>query len=215
MRKLFLALIGATALTVASAPANAAVTILFNNPTGNLGDDHDYTSGNLTVTASGYSDSFVDADLYGKADPQADENGLGLADDPVGGNFEIWADKAFIQLDVSQLFGLADGIDFFMNSTTQGETWAVWGSNTDAAGQLFATLLLTGTDEGIWHSLPGFGQYAFYNFFSTAHVGGQDVLLGGIRIHETPEPATWAMMLLGFGAIGLSFRRRQRALAAT
>jgi len=30
-----------------------------------------------------------------------------------------------------------------------------------------------------------------------------------------PEPATWAMMLLGFGAIGLSMRhRRRKALQA-
>lgn len=27
-----------------------------------------------------------------------------------------------------------------------------------------------------------------------------------------PEPATWAMMLLGFGAVGFSMRRRRRAL---
>lgn len=29
-----------------------------------------------------------------------------------------------------------------------------------------------------------------------------------------PEPATWAMMVAGFGAIGISFRRRRRALLA-
>jgi hypothetical protein len=29
-----------------------------------------------------------------------------------------------------------------------------------------------------------------------------------------PEPATWAMMLLGFGAIGASLRRRRRRIAA-
>ncbi|HEX8838885.1 MAG TPA: PEPxxWA-CTERM sorting domain-containing protein, partial [Sphingomicrobium sp.] len=28
-----------------------------------------------------------------------------------------------------------------------------------------------------------------------------------------PEPATWAMMLLGFGAIGVSMRRRKPVLA--
>jgi len=44
-----------------------------------------------------------------------------------------------------------------------------------------------------------------------------DVLRGvdhGIRgfLVAVPEPATWAMMLLGFGAIGLAFRRR-RSLA--
>lgn len=35
--------------------------------------------------------------------------------------------------------------------------------------------------------------------------------LGGVTA-AVPEPGTWAMMLLGFGAIGFSMRRRQRAL---
>ena len=47
-------------------------------------------------------------------------------------------------------------------------------------------------------------------------------LSSGINAFETdnysirppvPEPATWAMMLLGFGAVGLSFRRRRRERA--
>ncbi|HWJ59374.1 MAG TPA: PEPxxWA-CTERM sorting domain-containing protein [Sphingomicrobium sp.] len=29
-----------------------------------------------------------------------------------------------------------------------------------------------------------------------------------------PEPATWAMMLIGFGAMGWSIRRRRGSLAA-
>ncbi len=27
-----------------------------------------------------------------------------------------------------------------------------------------------------------------------------------------PEPATWAMMIAGFGAVGVAMRRRQRAV---
>jgi len=33
------------------------------------------------------------------------------------------------------------------------------------------------------------------------------------QISAVPEPATWAMMLLGFGVIGTSLRRRRKALA--
>ena len=32
--------------------------------------------------------------------------------------------------------------------------------------------------------------------------------IGGISVSAIPEPATWAMLLLGFGAIGWSLRRR-------
>ncbi|GAA4712082.1 PEPxxWA-CTERM sorting domain-containing protein [Sphingomonas lutea] len=34
--------------------------------------------------------------------------------------------------------------------------------------------------------------------------------LDNLRIGSVPEPATWAMMLLGFGAIGYRIRRRRR-----
>ena len=33
------------------------------------------------------------------------------------------------------------------------------------------------------------------------------------RLFSVPEPASWAMMIAGLGAIGVSFRRRRRALA--
>jgi len=32
---------------------------------------------------------------------------------------------------------------------------------------------------------------------------------------EVPEPATWAMMLVGFGAIGMATRRRNAAVRVT
>ena len=41
------------------------------------------------------------------------------------------------------------------------------------------------------------------------------VQVGGSQVGAVPEPGTWAMMLLGFGAVGYSMRRRKRpALAA-
>jgi hypothetical protein len=203
MRKVFLALFSATALSIAPA-AHADVNINFSSPPGELDDDQDYSAGGLTVTASGYTTTDVDEHLFGK-NLGGDENGVGLVTD---GQHEIYGPDAFIQLDVSQILGLATGADFFMNSTTNGEQWSVWGSDTDAGGKVGGTLLLTGSDEGVLHALPGWGLYDFYNFFA---VGANDnVLLGGLTIHEAvPEPATWAMMLLGFGAIGVAFRRRR------
>jgi hypothetical protein len=50
---------------------------------------------------------------------------------------------------------------------------------------------------------------AYLNIHTTAFPGGE---IRGFLV-AVPEPATWAMMLLGFGAIGLAFRRR-RSLAA-
>jgi hypothetical protein len=50
---------------------------------------------------------------------------------------------------------------------------------------------------------------AYLNIHTTAFPGGE---IRGFLV-AVPEPATWGMMLLGFGAIGLAFRRR-RSLAA-
>lgn len=44
---------------------------------------------------------------------------------------------------------------------------------------------------------------------------GADGQMGGhIDIRGVPEPATWAMMLLGFGAVGFAMRRRRAPVLA-
>lgn len=40
--------------------------------------------------------------------------------------------------------------------------------------------------------------------------GFRNVQLRNLSISAVPEPSTWAMMLLGFGAMGVSMRRRRR-----
>jgi hypothetical protein len=39
---------------------------------------------------------------------------------------------------------------------------------------------------------------------------GYNTTLGGTPVSDVPETATWAMMLVGFGAIGASMRKRRR-----
>ena len=46
---------------------------------------------------------------------------------------------------------------------------------------------------------------------------GAGSLGGSITIRQAtavPEPATWAMMLIGFGAVGFAMRRRQKPVLA-
>ena len=54
--------------------------------------------------------------------------------------------------------------------------------------------------------------YTVY-FSGTSPAGG--AVIGNVTIGAVPEAATWAMMLIGFGAIGVAMRRgrRQEALA--
>ena len=44
---------------------------------------------------------------------------------------------------------------------------------------------------------------------------GQGAFGGNVAFTAVPEPATWGMMLLGFGAVGFAMRRRRYRLIAT
>ena len=224
--RIFLGLMAGVAICTASA-ANASTTIDFGSQPGNLGSTATYSSGGLTVVASGYSDGFnfsAATDLYGK-NSGGDEQGLGLAADPSSENEIYWGNShlgAFVEVDVSALFGLVSNAQFFMGSTTggapAGEQWSVWGSNVAGCGWFCADAgPLTGFDEGT-HDLVGFGTYKYYDFYSLGTGGNAapgNVLLGGLVLTAVPEPSTWAMMLLGFGAIGAAMRRNRKKLALT
>ncbi|HYF29464.1 MAG TPA: PEPxxWA-CTERM sorting domain-containing protein, partial [Candidatus Paceibacterota bacterium] len=62
-----------------------------------------------------------------------------------------------------------------------------------------------------------FNQFAVTNFSVTYLLDGNVVGSGNLEIlgaGAVPEPATWAMMILGFGAVGSLVRRRRHGLAA-
>jgi hypothetical protein len=222
--RISMGLMAGVAICTASA-ANAATTIDFGSQPGNLGPTATYSSGGLTVIATGYSDGFdhsAQTDLYGK-DLPGDERGLGLADDPSHENEIYWGNShngAFVELDVSGLFGLVTSAQFFMGSTTggppAGEQWSVWGSNFAGCGWLCADAgPLTGFDEGT-HDLVGFGTYKYYDFYSLGTFGNGapgNVIIGGLVLTPVPEPGSWALMLLGFGAVGAAMRRNRKKLA--
>lgn len=202
MNKLCVAL----AALAASSTANATTTISFGGPNINWGNSHVFTSGSLTVTASGYTAANAPTALYGK-NAGGDEIGLGLANDP-SGDHEIYYGKGYVQLDVSDLFGKVSSVSFSTNSTTNGEQWSIFGSNVSSSYAGLA--LLTGTNESS-ATLPSFGTYKYYDFVSTSTSGGKNFLISGLTLTPAvPEPATWATMLLGFGMMGGSLRYRRR-----
>jgi hypothetical protein len=77
------------------------------------------------------------------------------------------------------------------------------GSNSDLAWQIL-TANFTASNTS-----------ALLEFENLTGAQNEGVFLDGISITQAvPEPGTWAMMLLGFGAIGLTIRRRQRPALA-
>ena len=147
----------------ASGAANIPPTISFGTPGGNLGNSHIYTSGGLTVPASGFTAANAPTALFGK-NAGGDEVGLGLVNDPSGDN-EIYYGMGYVQLDVSALFGLVSSITFSTNSTTDGEQWSIFGSNV--SGSYSGVALLSGTNQNS-ATLPNFGTYNYYDFVSTS-----------------------------------------------
>ena len=206
--KIVSTLVIAAAVAGFASPAAASTTIGFGTPSGNLGKTHSYTKDGLTIVASGFDQTNAATALWGK-NAGGNEVGLGLKNDP-SGDHEIYFGKGFVQLDVSALFGKVGDVTFFTNSTTQGEQWSIYGSNT--AGHYAGAALLSGTNQLSAH-LPDFGSYKYYDFASTSNNGGKNFLIAAVTLTAVPEPSTWGLFVLGFGALGSAMRRRRASVA--
>ncbi len=179
---------------------------------GNQGVTDTYTISGQSLTATAFGPN--SDQLFGK-NGGGDENGLGMTNDPSGEN-EIYFGKGFIQLDVSLLTG---ALQLAFNSTTAGEQWTVYGSNSAGVlgsatlpGSIF--LIGSGTTETTQNLTGG---YKYYDVLSTVAAGGDNggnVLIKSLTV-SVPEPASWGLMIVGVLGIGAVLRQRRRnALSA-
>jgi hypothetical protein len=71
------------------------------------------------------------------------------------------------------------------------------GNRTDATTNPLVTFDLTGSD---------IGNFTYLRLLS----GGNSFEIDNLWIGAVPEPASWALMLLGFAGIGVAMRRRRK-----
>jgi PEP-CTERM motif len=108
---------------------------------------------------------------------------------------------------------LANSLTFTMGSSSAGSTIDV--SAFDAFGVLTgSTQIVMGDGYNIYtvNTLGTFKGLSFSNDNDPAGVRFQNLSYNAVGI--VPEPATWMMMLIGFGAIGMTIRRGRKAATA-
>jgi hypothetical protein len=217
MKSVLLGFAAAAALATTASATTAVFDFQTPGPNASAGTSQAYTNNGLTITASGFaSNGGAATTLFDKSNG-GDENGLGLTDDPSGDN-EITGTN-FVQIDVTAIPGfLTDAFSFQMGSSTGGEEWKVFGSNT--AGSFSGSALVTGTDE-LAHGLTSGFKYYDFETPGTLCPGSVDFCGSGNTLIHTftavtavPEPATWAMMLLGIGGLGATLRMSRKSAGA-
>jgi hypothetical protein len=231
VRKLLAAAIPALGALAFSLPAQAAITFCSGaaNTCGGQGstvhldglDDGTDNIVNGTVTADNVGVIITD---FLPQDITVDVNG--------GGNGQAWVvatqgpgathqnPTTFDQLD----FALAGGfhfthIEFDLNPPNGGGPPGQWNVlitgydiNNNPISQLFTNI----TNNSFFNANADGGDVFTHVAFVTNSplLGVGHIRIGGVGANGTvPEPATWALMIMGFGGAGAVVRRRRSALA--
>jgi len=144
--------------------------------------------GNFSFTYEGASDLTVGGHTY--------HTGANLLSGTFGGAVIVGQDNAVSgsSLDATTSGGALSFTSDFLTFMATG----------DRSFALSMTSILDPLNAGTGQSLDSFGAVSTGSFQADLAGGGGQ---GGV-----PEPASWALMLLGFGAIGLTLRRGRSAL---
>lgn len=91
------------------------------------------------------------------------------------------------------------------------------------AGVNLANFTVDGSTPGVWKAFAGVanivsaGNYLTAFTYNSGAFPAGDFVVDRVYVvagNAVPEPATWAMMIGGFGMVGAAFRRRERIVPA-
>jgi PEP-CTERM motif len=105
---------------------------------------------------------------------------------------------------------VADFYQIIIGSSTPGVTFSS-ASLSDGVSTFALHNFPDNTQLKLDNMFLGAGNYLF-SFAGGGTVGG--TLTGNVTISAVPEPGTWGLMIIGFGAIGLTMSRRRRPVLA-
>jgi hypothetical protein len=223
MHKLLIASAVAASL---AAPSSAAIVTLTFEGVGNLASVDDFYNGGTDSagnSGTNYGINFSNTSL-GIID--SDDGGTGnIANEPSASTVLFFLSGGAATMNIAA--GFTTGFSFFYSSN--GTAFVRVYDGLNGTGNVLAQLDLASQFDQNCSGDPG-GAYCNWSpigvlFDGTAYsvdfggtadrVAFDNVTFGTDRPGGTvPEPATWAMMILGFGLVGVSARRRVARVSA-
>lgn len=198
------AVTGWTSAAGSTTNANNAYNVLYNSATATTVNPHTRYSGSETQTLAheNYGGASPDGGNFMALDGDTLANGAfsqtinGLT---VGSAYRLtfyWAATQFQNRvgDTTERLDVSFGNDSFSTATVANPThgWQGWFTVTHDFTATSASQVLSFLSIGTPNGLPPVA------------------LLDGVSLTAVPEPATWGLMLAGFGALGVAARRRRR-----
>jgi opacity protein-like surface antigen len=204
--------LAAAVAALTAVPATAAVTVLTFEGIGNLNPVGGFYAPNYIFSPATLA--LVDADAGGSGN---------FANEPSPDTIMFFLDANNAILDVPA--GFTTGFSFWYTSSVNA-TVTVYDA-PGGTGNVLGTITVL---ANAFNGCPGdpSGAFACWNtagvafagtafsidFGGTANQTGYDNITFGRATPGIPEPATWAMLIAGFGLVGFAARRRRAALAA-
>jgi hypothetical protein len=215
MRTIAKALMCAVATAGFSTAANATITWSTNQALGQgqtiqFTDSQTVTPGNILEGFTNQTNTQIDFTSNETINTQSSGQAKIFGSDGLLNNLTFYADNPLLG------FGYLE-FNLFENggsATATGVTLTGYDQFDDPWQQFFAL----GNGENFFSALASGGEIITSVAFTTAGGGVTDFRQLRLDVvdqngNSLPEPSTWAMMLLGFGAAGIALRRSRRKTA--